>query len=350
MATHLPFPASFVAFAFATIPGDLLAQCPFDPTVAPANLILCPNTQDTLSTQVYESYQWYKGGVPIPGATDQTHVVDAYNDAGSMFSVSATLGGCTEMSPEVLVDGWAFLPPTVMTTGAEPLYYTQNGPVYCGTDTVLLVMMQPYDTNIQWTNGGNLIPGATNDTLVVTTPGQYSASGAPSTCPGFVQQLGVWIDVLFLPPTQPVIAQSGSQLCVSPEGAGYQWYLNGQPLAGSDQACIDGGQPGFYMVSVVYDIDCSLPAEGFLVTGIGTNVQGSAWNVRPQPARDRVTISSDQGALIGDWRLLDATGREVKNGRVESRSSLSIDVSDLGTGLYWLKPDERAAVRVTVVR
>src|SRR5215510_8040249 len=87
------------------------AQCPFDPTVTPNNLILCPNESDTLWTQVYDSYQWYKDGNLIPGATNQYYVVNAFTDGGSYFAVSATASSCTEMSPQVLVDGWAFLPP-----------------------------------------------------------------------------------------------------------------------------------------------------------------------------------------------------------------------------------------------
>src|SRR5690606_8282712 len=94
------------------------AQCPFTATVTPNNLILWPSTQDTLWTQVYDSYQWYKAGQPIAGATNQYLVVDHFMDAGSEFSVEVTANSCTEMSDTVLVDGWAFLPPVVMHEGA----------------------------------------------------------------------------------------------------------------------------------------------------------------------------------------------------------------------------------------
>jgi len=74
--------ASF-SVLFLVTGGSSVAQCPFDPTVTPADLILCPNSQGELATQSYDSYQWYKEGNPIPGATGQTLVVDAYNDSGS---------------------------------------------------------------------------------------------------------------------------------------------------------------------------------------------------------------------------------------------------------------------------
>ena len=344
-----PIPITSLVASLISVAGPVSAQCPFDPTVIPDNLILCPNSQDTLSTQVYDNYQWYKAGAAIPGATGPTHNVDAYNDAAYMFSVEATLGGCTEMSPEVLVDGWVFLPPTVMTAGAEYLYLSQNGPVYCGLDTVLLVMMQPYDTNIQWTNGGNPIPGATDDTLLVTAQGQYSASGAPSICPAFIQQLGVWVDILFTQPVQPLIEPNGEQLCATPTGEVYQWYLNNQPLAGTNAPCIDGTQPGNYTVSVIYPVDCSIPSDGFLVTGIGEATHRATPRVSPIPASDQLRIISDESG-VGQWRLLDATGRTALQGNALMRKSTTVDVSALGTGAYWLKTDERTTVPVIIAR
>ncbi len=167
------------------------AQCPHNPTVTPNNLIFCPNAgSDTLWTQSYQAYQWYKDGVLQPGDTFQYRRV-THLDAGSMFSVDATLNGCTERSPQVPVDGWVFLLPVVATDGLQfPL---------CVGDTLRLRLMPPYTINIQWTNGGVPIPGATDDTLLVTTDGDYSVSGAPEICPNFNQQLGVTLSYRFLP-------------------------------------------------------------------------------------------------------------------------------------------------------
>ena len=338
-----------VGAALFLISNVAVGQCPFDPTITPDNVILCPNTQDVLTTQEYDSYQWYKDGNVLPGQTDQTLVVDAFNDSGSQFSVEATLDGCTEMSPQVLVDGWAFLPPTVMTTGAEPLYFTQNGPVYCTLDTVLLVLMLPYDINIQWTDHGVPIPGATDDTLVVQSFGQYSVSGAPSTCPDFVQDLGLWIWIGFVEPTQPDIVATGSELCASPEGESYQWYFNGAPIPGSDMPCIQAGLPGSYVVDVTYLTDCSIPSEPHLSTGMPKPQDAGARLAYPVPATDRITIAWGDGTAVQNWRLLDATGRTVLEGNVATRSPLVIDVSGLETGRYWLNADE-GVIPVCVVR
>lgn len=166
-------------------------DCAHNPTVTPNDLILCPNTSDTLWTEQYDSYKWYKDGNLIPNATNQYYVVSAFNDGGSSFKVEATLNNCAEMSPEVLVDGWAFLGVTVITEGLQDT-------LCAGEDTLLLIMGMPYDTDIQWTKGGIDLPGETNDTLVVTTSGVYSVSGAPSICPNFNQNLGVELTYMFV--------------------------------------------------------------------------------------------------------------------------------------------------------
>jgi hypothetical protein len=181
----------FLAAWLFLISPSATAQCTHNPTVTPNNLIFCPSGGfDTLWTQNYQGYQWFKDGVLQVGDTLRYRRV-THLDAGSMFSVDATLNGCTERSPQVMVDGWVFLLPVVATDGLRfPL---------CIGDTLRLRLLPPYTMHIQWTNGGVPIPGATDDTLIVTTDGDYSVSGAPELCPAFLQQLGVTLSYRFIP-------------------------------------------------------------------------------------------------------------------------------------------------------
>jgi len=187
---------------FSLIAFQANAQCAFNPTIS-GDTLLCPNATGQLTTQVYDSYQWYKrplfGGpaVPVPGATSQLLMVDYSNDAGFYFSVEATDSGCTEMSPEVLVDGWVFLLPFTIIEGE----YTIGGSgelVLCLGDTIFLIAGMPYDTNLQWYDNGNPIAGANDDTLIVTTVGSYTFSGAPSLCPNFIQNQFIPSDVVVI--------------------------------------------------------------------------------------------------------------------------------------------------------
>jgi hypothetical protein len=193
--------AALVSAAIFCLAAETVAQCNFDPVVT-GNLLLCPESNSTLSTQPYDSYQWYSRpfgdngpAQPVAGETVQTYTVDAYNTP-VYVSVAATLGGCTESSPEVLVDGLAFLPVTVSSFGDFTV--SSNGElIICSGDTVWMEALLPYTLNFQWYNDTDSIPGANNDTLVVTEPGYYWLTASPGACPEWTAALGVQIPVIW---------------------------------------------------------------------------------------------------------------------------------------------------------
>lgn len=333
-----------------------LAQCTFTPTISPNSVILCPGSSEVLTTEVYDSYQWYKDGSPITGATQQTHSVSYFDDGGASFSVEATLDGCTEMSASVLVDGWVFLLPFAITDGDPPYAITENGAFYCTGDTAFLILGMPYDTDIQWTNNGAPMIGETNDTLVVTESGNYSVSGAPSLCPNFVQQLGVTVPMSFNAPPVPEIVVVDNLLCVTPtpDPGSFQWYLNGAPIVAD--ACFSPTITGTYTVSADYGSPCgagtSEPYDFFL--GIGDHngapsaSTGQQLWIAPNPANVECTITASV-PLRGRWGLMDAVGREVRNGRFNGCTNCPVDLADVEAGNYLLTVAD-GTVRIAVVR
>lgn len=197
-------PANFVAtvyFRYDTSVCALSYPCPhtcfLTPTVT-GNVLLCPDESGILTTQTYDSYQWYKRSFsgtaqPIAGANSQTLAIDRFNDVGYYFSVEVTHDGCTKKSAEVLVDSYVFLLPVVSTTGDFTI--GNNGEtIICQGDTAYYNLQLPYDTLITWSKDGSPLTGITGNTLTVTDSGFYAVEGAPSVCPNFVQQLGVPIE------------------------------------------------------------------------------------------------------------------------------------------------------------
>ncbi|NUQ13727.1 MAG: T9SS type A sorting domain-containing protein [Flavobacteriales bacterium] len=316
---------------------SLRAQCPFDPTIQPDPVILCPGGIEVLTTQTYASYQWYKDGQPVPGAVQQGHVVNANTDGGSSFTVECTLDGCTEMSPPVLVDGWVFLLPFVMHEGDPSYGMGPNGELlFCEGDTLILRLMPPYDTNIQWTDGGIPIPGATGPTLVVTANGSYSVSGAPAICPNFIQQLGVTIATAFTVPAQPVITLNGTDLCASPQGLSYQWYLDGQPVGGNT-VCITPTLPGDYTVFVDQGLPCQVLSDPYgMSTGVPEQDDRAEVVISPNPASHSVRFAWP-GTRPATWTVVDAAGRAVVWGEVKTVRTQDIDVSRWPVGTYLLR-------------
>ena len=323
--------------SIALIPTYAIAQCPFNATIEPTTLILCPNEQGELATQVYDSYQWYKDGSPIPDQTSQTLTVDQYTDAGYEFSVEVTLEGCTEMSPAVLVDGWVFLPLYVIHCGDEPNEIVGEGEMhFCEGDLLTLTMGMSNPVHVSWYRNGELIEGADGPVLEITTSGSYTCSAAPDICPNSIMHLGVDVVAYFDAPQQPVITpDDGGQLCASPEGNSYQWYLNGMPLAGTNTPCISMGVEGGYTVFVDYGSDCQEPSDPFIVTGVGEH-SGGDFVLAPNPAHERLSVHSKGQALpAGPWSIMDASGRVVLSGSFNGTPW--IHIASLASGSHMLR-------------
>jgi len=323
------------------------AQCLFTPTITPDVAILCPGGSLELATQIYDAYQWYADGTLLAGQTGPTLFV---NDAfgGQSITVEATLDGCTAESASVLVDGRVFLLPTIISGGDE--YYAIDGngrAYYCDGDTVLLVMGLPYSENIQWTNAGVDLSGATNDTLMVITAGAWSASGAPGVCPGWVQPVGVEVPTTFTETTQPQIVQVGDQLCPVPEGEAVQWYVNDAPLI-TTGPCIDVNVQGTYVVNVTYSTPCSVPSEPFLITTVKEEVTPT-WSAYPIPANDHVFISGTGMKEGATWTIMDVTGRSVLGGSRSGKLPLRLDVSGLSPGRYWFTVSGERSLAIPVM-
>lgn len=278
------------------------AQCTFTPTVTPSNLIMCPNTQDTLRTQAYDSYQWYKDGNPIAGATRQTLPIDQFTDAGSQFSVEATQNGCTEMSAQVLVDGWVFAGLTVMSSGNFATDPQDGHAIICDSsalhprDTVTFELLQPYNTNVQWYRNGQPISGANSVKLEVTESGIYEVEGAPAVCPRFSSR-SLPLEVELRRPLPPGITLNGGQLVIVPPTgvtySRYEWYCNGVQVPGATGSTLSPPNVGSYRVQgddgMCWAVSDAFP---FLIAGLSPTLPNAAIRLYPNPAGEELLIES----------------------------------------------------------
>jgi hypothetical protein len=174
-----------------------ISFCPFSPVVSPDSVLLCPDTDDTLWTQQYDSYQWFDAsGDVIPDDTNQ-YLVPAN---GGLYSVLTTINGCAEMSRQAAVfDYQPFQSYFVNVTGNIIPPDTA-----CEGDTLLFVLTPnrppiPVDKNIQWFSNGLLISAPGNDTLPVTSSGNYQVSYYDSAlCPGHLIYMSPLLPFTFI--------------------------------------------------------------------------------------------------------------------------------------------------------
>lgn len=119
------------------------------------------------------TYQWFKGGNPINGATNSSYTIDpvALSDAGS-YTVEVT-GACGSKTT-----GAAIL--TVNNPSVDiSLHNACDGSVFLQADTT-----GSGTFTFQWKYNGQNIQGATNATYVPTVPGAYTVAVADgNSCP-----------------------------------------------------------------------------------------------------------------------------------------------------------------------
>ncbi|HRH70602.1 MAG TPA: hypothetical protein PLB89_13950 [Flavobacteriales bacterium] len=342
-------PSLFLALALA---GTVTAQCDHSPTITPVGLILCPFTTAELTTQQYDSYQWYKQGVPIPGATQQTLAVNFQADAGYRFRVEGTLNGCTAISEQVLVDGWAF--PTLMaTSGGDAPHTIENGGIlrYCLGDTATLTLNAPYTANITWFRDGVAMPVVDDPTLMVTGSGSYTAWAAPGQCPDLVFSLDVSITLLFDDVPVPVIQNIGGVLCASPFSNDYGWYLNGGTEPIDIGTCHEPQVPGAYTARRITTEECTAPSAPYLhvITGQASLDADDAFAVHLRPG-DLLQVERPAHAVdITHWRITDLQGRTLHTGRFPLTEQLQVPLADLAAGIFLFQPlrDDGGAAMAT---
>lgn len=118
----------------------------------------------TLSTVQGDTYQWFRDGIAIQGATNQTLET---NEAG-VFSVNVELQGCSASASIDLVN----------TSFTASIDVDTEAPVDLGTDDSLFVSIttDAIAPEFEWFLNGVSIPGADQDTFEVTEGGDYIAS------------------------------------------------------------------------------------------------------------------------------------------------------------------------------
>lgn len=323
------------------------SPCTYSPAVF-GNLILCPNETSVLSTQAYDNYQWYSSldnvnFTAIPGAVSSTLTVDN-SDILTYFSVEVSLNGCTERSPGVMLDGWIFLLPYVMTEGNFSI-----GPsgetLVCPSDTLSFILGEPYNANIEWFLNGSPL-GINNDTLLlVNAPGIYTAEAAPDVCPNFVSPLGVDLAVQVLPSPTPILAQNGNVLSATNAGnfVSFQWYLNGAAIAGGTGANFTPVVSGAYTLVGTSANGCpSFPSDPIQVTIAAIDDIPLADNgllMWPNPAtKGIVHLQWPAEALVSRIELISPQGALARSFAPNPHeTTLDIDVSEMPAGLYLIK-------------
>lgn len=187
---------------------------------APNSILFCDNNDtEVLSTQSYDTYQWYRQewaavppGTPNPnpwiaiqGANSQTYTINGTDDMLYYFKVAATLGLCIEESPAILADGYAFGLPYLIATFQPGTYQFIGNGTYNVCNGASVLLENGFDQVYGLHTWYKCIPSAlppvqgdpciianeNGDTYTASTTGFYGFWACTSYCPDICLFLGL---------------------------------------------------------------------------------------------------------------------------------------------------------------
>lgn len=148
---------------------------------------------------------------------------------------------------------------------------TPDGPTtFCSGGSVTLTSSSA--SGNQWYLNGNPIGGATNQSYIVTAPGDYTVTVTETDC---TSNSSVAETVTVNPiPATPTITPDGpttffagaSVTLTSSSASGNQWYLNGNPIGGATSQDYIATASGDYIVTATTSSCTSEPSEATTVT------------------------------------------------------------------------------------
>jgi hypothetical protein len=285
--------------------------------IAGGPLSFCQGLTVILTSSAPSNNQWYKDGVIISGATNQSLIVST---SGS-YTVSTTTG-CAGTSLPVTVTVSAAANAPVVTAGG-PTTFCQGANVTLSSSAA---------TGNQWYKDGNTINGATNQTFIATLSGNYSAKVINGGCASPASNL-VSVNVSATPPI-PVITQNGNVL-TSSAASGNQWYLNGNAIAGATLNTFTAQTSGVYTVNVTINGCTSSLSAGLnvVVTAINSPDLNKKITIFPLPAHDYLFIKYSASGGSFTINLFDASGKKLfANGKFSS--TYQLDLREYSSGLY----------------
>ncbi|TDX02023.1 Ig-like domain-containing protein [Dinghuibacter silviterrae] len=285
----------------------------------------------TSNTSDVASYQWYLNGNAITGAITSSYFATAAGNYTVTVSNPCSATAYTSTAITVTVNP----APTSPTISA-------GGPLtFCAPGSVVLTANPAGATAYQWFFDGVAITGATSQTYTATAGGDYTVTAVNSL--GCSSMPSAITTVIAYPPlTAPVISNTGSTtfcaggnvtLSVTESGVtNYQWYLNGNPIAGAISASYIATATGSYTVNI--SNPCSSATSGpaiVTVNPVPATPSVSAGGATTFCAGGSVTLTaSAAGATAYQWSNNDTiiAGTTAQTFTTDSSGSYTVTVAN----------------------
>ena len=251
--------ADYYSVTITDTHGCVNTSTPMDVTVNPvtatistsAPTIFCAGSGATLNagTGVGYTYQWMIGGAGIAGATDASYVA---TETGYYNVAVSNAAGCSDNSSYLSITAIAAPSDTVSVAGPTS---------FCPGASVTLTALGSA-VGYQWANGGTAIAGATNNTFVATTSGDYqvtltNAYPCSSTSANITLTQLPTPSAAITPAGSTTFCSGGSVVLTLPTSTTYQWYFDGAAIAGATHSSYTASAGGYYEGRVTSAAGCA---------------------------------------------------------------------------------------------
>lgn len=139
-------------------------------------------------------------------------------------------------------------------------------------------------------------------------------------------------------PTSPGIQANGTTLSVTDSaGFSYQWFRNGQAIAGATSSSFTVSSGGSYTVQVRNSFDCIALSQALVVTDI-LSIEEMAGHVviYPNPVKDQAKVKVSQN-FPNNWACFDAFGKTQHVDIMKTEEGFLMNTRFLRPGIYLLR-------------
>jgi hypothetical protein len=235
---------------------------------APAGTVLCQGDTVTLSApDGYATYLWSTGA--------QTRDIRV-GEAGTYRVTVSDAGGCSG-SDEITVSVKQLPYPFILPKGPIAL---------CEGDSVTLTAASGY-LSYEWSSG------ETTQQIVVRRAGSYSVTAVNENgCRGSSEAVEVTINPI---PAQPVVTVTGGDTLTSTPATTYQWYYEGNSIAGATGQMLIANDVGLYSVAITNQFGCSAISEPVEAVGAASEIDLGEYEAVPgEHLKIPITLSSSR--------------------------------------------------------
>lgn len=252
----------------------------------PANIVVLPSISETLSVStnaVTPSYQWYRNGSALAGATNSTYDV---TQEGTYFAEITQSGGTcpgtiknsettTAVIPdsfEIIIDHDAVYTPCI-STSTTLMITTINALSSDGSSTDVTSQLNSA-FNYQWQLNGSAIPSATSQNISITNITENGNYTLTATLDSYNETSEI-VMVQLLTSETITIESNGTIYCNASDNIAittttdlssetYRWELDGSSI-NSTNTSITVAQPGIYRL-IVEKYGCDLISNEIAIT------------------------------------------------------------------------------------